>query len=195
MTKQLKTLMVVCYLMTALSLIRTTIIHFDQKRIVKIIDQTHVVEPLTVTDTTVTDSRLSVNLGNVGIFGSRGYNEEDIQGEIALRYDLNNGDTYDDYVNMLDVRNDHVPGRGSVLTKAYYKGTYKLKNGKVATLTTRTKLKLGKVTRGSTDPIYEWRRIAPNHEPLTVKVHVSYTTSTGKTHTTHSYTDTLTLNH
>lgn len=195
MTKQLKTLMAVCYLMTALSLIRTTIVHFDQKRIVKIIEQTHVVEPLTVTNTSVTSSNLSVNLGNVGVFGSRAYNEEDIQGEITLRYDLNNGDTYDDYVNMLDVRNDRVPECGSVLTKSYYKGTYKLKNGNVVTLTTHNKLKLGKVTRGSTDPIYEWRRIVPNHEPLTVAVHVSYSTSTGKTRVTHSYTDTLTINH
>lgn len=195
MTKQLKTLMVVCYLMTALSLIRTTITHFDQKRIVKIIDQTHVVEPLTVTDTTVTDSRLSVSLGNVGIFGSRGYNEDDIQGELGVRYDLNNGDTYDDYVNMQDVRNGRFPGRGSVLTKAYYKGTYKLRSGKIVTLKTRRKLKLGKVTHGSTDPVYEWRRIVPSHEPLTVTVHVSYSTSTGKTRVTHSYTDTLAINH
>ena len=186
--------MVVCYLMTALSVIRTTIIHFDQKRIVDIIEQTHVVEPLTVTDTTITSSNLSVSLGNVGIFGSRGYDEEDIHGEIGFRYSLSNGDTYDDYVNMLDVRNDRTPGRGSVLTKSYYKGTYKLKNGKVITLTTRKKLKSGQVTHGSTDSVYEWRRIVPNHEPLTVAVHVSYATSTGKTRVTHSYTDTLTLN-
>ena len=86
------------------------------------------------------------------MFGSRGYNEDDIQGELGVRYDLNNGDTYDDYVNMQDVRNGRFPGRGSVLTKAYYKGKYKLKNGSVVTLTTRTKLKLGKVTRGSTEP-------------------------------------------
>lgn len=181
--------------MTALSVIRTTIVHFDQKRIVKIIEQTHVVEPLTVTDTTVTSSNLSVNLGNVGMFGSRGYNEEDIHGEIALRYDLNNGDVYDDYVNMLNVRDNRVPGVGSVLTKAYYKGKYKLKNGSVVTLTTRRKLKLGKVTHSSTEPTYEWRRIVPNHKPLTVAVHVSYSTSTGKTRVTHSYTDTLAINH
>lgn len=195
MAKQLKILMVVCYLMTALSLIRTTIVHFDQKRIVKIIEQAHVVEPLTVTNTSVTDSNLSVNLGNVGIFGGRGYNEDDIQGEIGVRYDLNNGDTYDDYVNMLDVRDDRFPGRGSILTKAYYKRTYKLRSGKVVTLTTRRRLKLGKVTHGSTEPVYEWRRIVPNHKPLTVTVHVSYSTSTGKTRVTHSYTDTVTLAH
>lgn len=195
MTKQLKTLMVVCYLMTALSVIRTTIAHFDQKRIVKIIEQTHVVEPLTVTNTSVTDSRLSVSLGNVGMFGSREYNEDDIQGEIGVRYDLNNGDTYDDYVNMLDVRDNRVPGIGSVLTKAYYKGTYKLKSGKTVTLTTRTKLKLDKVTHGSTEPVYEWRRIVPNQEPLTVSVRVSYSTSTGKSRVNHSYTDTVTLAH
>ena len=195
MAKQLKILMVVCYLMTALSLIRTTIVHFDQKRIVKIIEQTHVVEPLTVTNTSITDSRLSVSLGNVGMFGSRGYNEDDIQGEIGVHYDLNNGDTYDDYVNMLDVRNGRFPGVGSILTKAYYKGTYKLRSGKTVTLTTRRKLKLGKVTHGSTDPVYEWRRIVPNHKPLTVTVHVSYSTSTGKTRVTHSYTDTLAINH
>lgn len=65
MTRPLKTLMTVLFLMTAVSVIRTTIVHFDQKRIVKIIDQTHVVEPLTVTDTTVTDSRLSVSLALV----------------------------------------------------------------------------------------------------------------------------------
>lgn len=195
MAKQLKILMVVCYLMTALSLIRTTIVHFDRKRIVKIIEQTHVVEPLTVTNTTVTDSHLSVNLGNVGIFGSRGYNEDDIQGEIALRYNLSNGDTYDDYVNMLDVRDNRVPGVGSILTKAYYKGKYKLRSGKTVTLTTRQKLKLGKVAHGSTESVYEWRRIVLNHEPLTVAVHVSYSTSTGKTRVTHSYTDTLAINH
>lgn len=195
MTKQLKTLTVVCYLMTALSLIRTTIIHFDQKRIVKIIDQTHVVEPLTVTDTAVTDSRLSVSLGNVGIFGSRGYNEDDIQGELGVRYVLNNDDTYDDYVNMQDVRDNRVPGVGSILTKAYYKGTYKLRSGKTVTLTTRRKLKLGKVTHGSAEPVYEWRRIAPNQEPLTVSVRVSYSTSTGKSRVNHSYTDTVTLAH
>ena len=195
MAKRLKILMVVCYLMTALSVIRTTIVHFDQKRIVEIIEQTHVVEPLIVTNTTVTDSHLSVNLGNVGIFGSREYNEDDIQGEIALRYNLSNGDTYDDYINILDVRDNRVPGIGSVLTKAYYKGTYKLRSGKTVTLTTRRKLKLGKVTHGSTDPVYEWRRIVPSHEPLTVAVHVSYSTSTGKTRATHSYTDTLAINH
>ena len=195
MAKQLKILMVVCYLMTAVSVIRTTIVHFDQKRIVKIIEQTHVVEPLTVTNTSVTDSRLSVSLGNVGMFGSREYNEDDIQGEIGVRYDLNNGDTYDDYVNMLDVRDNRVPGIGSVLTKAYYKGTYKLKSGKTVTLTTRTKLKLGKVTHGSTEPVYEWRRIVPNQEPLTVSVRVSYSTSTGKSRVNHSYTDTVTLAH
>ena len=132
--------------MTAVSVIRTAIIHFDQKRIIKIID-------------------------------------------------LNNGDVYDDYINMLDVRDNRVPGRGSVLTKAYYKGKYKLKNGSIVTLTTRTKLKLGKATHGSTDPIYKWRRIVPGHEPLTVAVHVSYSTSTGKTRVTHSYTDTLAINH
>lgn len=195
MTRPLKTLMTVLFLMTAVSVIRTTIIHFDQKRIIKIIDQTHVVEPLTVTDTTVTDSRLSVSLGNVGMFGSRQYNEDDIQGEIALRYDLNNGDVYDDYVNMLNVRDNRVPGVGSVLTKAYYKGKYKLKNGSVVTLTTRRKLKLGKVTHSSTEPTYEWRRIVPNQEPLTVSVRVSYSTSTGKSRVNHSYTDTVTLAH
>ena len=195
MAKLRKWLIIAVVLMTILSLIRTTIVHFDQKRIVKIIEQAHVVKPLTVTNTTVTDSHLSVNLGNVGIFGSRGYNENDIQGEIALRYNLSNGDTYDDYVNMLDVRDNRVPGVGSILTKAYYKGTYKLRSGKTVTLTTRRKLKLGKVTHGSTDPVYEWRRIVPNHEPLTVTVHVSYSTSTGKTRVTHSYTDTLAINH
>lgn len=193
MTRPLKTLMTVLFLMTVISVIRTTIIHFDQKRIVKIIDQTHVVEPLTVTDTTVTDSRLSVSLGNVGMFGSRQYNEDDIQGEIGVRYSLNNGATYDDYVNMLDVRDGRFPGRGSVLTKTYYEGTYKLKSGKTVTLTTRRKLKLGRVAHGSTDPIYEWRRIVPNQEPLTVNVRVSYSTSTGKSRVNHSYTDTLTL--
>lgn len=195
MTRPLKTLMTVLFLMTAVSVIRTTIIHFDQKRIIKIIDQTHVVEPLTVTDTTVTDSRLSVSLGNVGMFGSRQYNEDNIQGEIALRYDLNNGDVYNDYVNMLNVRDNRVPGVGSVLTKAYYKGKYKLKNGSVVTLTTRRKLKLGKVTHSSTEPTYEWRRIVPNQEPLTVSVRVSYSTSTGKSRVNHSYTDTVTLAH
>ena len=195
MTRPLKTLMTVLFLMTALSLIRTTIVHFDQKRIVKIIEQTHVIEPLTVTDTSVTSSNLSVNLGNVGVFGSRGYNEDDIQGELGVHYDSNNGDTYDDYINMLDVRNGRFPGRGSILTKAYYKGTYKLRSGKTVTLTTRRKLKLGKVTHGSTEPIYEWRHIVPNQQPLTVSVRVSYSTSTGKTRVTHSYTDTLAINH
>lgn len=195
MAKLRKWLIIAVVLMTVISLIRTTIAHFDQKRIVKIIEQTHVVEPLTVTDTAVTDSRLSVSLGNVGIFGSRGYNEDDIQGELGVRYDLNNDDTYDDYVNMLDVRNGRFPGRGSVLTKAYYKGTYKLRSGKTVTLTTRRKLKLGKVTHGSTEPVYEWRRIVPNHEPLTVAVRVSYSTSTGKSRVNHSYTDTVTLTH
>ena len=192
--------MTVLFLITAISVIRTTIVHFDQKRIVKIIDQTHVVEPLTVTDTTVTDSRLSVSLGNVGMFGGRQYNEDDIQGEIGVRYHLNNGDTYDDYTNMLDVRNGRFPGRDSVLTKAYYKGSYKLRSGETITLTTRRKLKLGKVklgkvTHGSTEPVYEWRRIVPNQEPLTVSVRVSYSTSTGKSRVNHSYTDTVTINH
>lgn len=96
---------------------------------------------------------------------------------------------------MLDVRDGRFPGRGSVLTKTYYKGTYKLKNGKTVTLTTRRKLKLGKVAHGSTEPTYEWRRIVPNQEPLTVNVRVSYSTSTGKSRVNHSYTDTLAINH
>ena len=96
---------------------------------------------------------------------------------------------------MQDVRDNRVPGVGSILTKAYYKGTYKLRSGKTVTLTTRRKLKLGKVTHGSAEPVYEWRRIAPNQEPLTVSVRVSYSTSTGKSRVNHSYTDTVTLAH
>ena len=155
-----------------------TLIHiYRSDDIVEVKNQTYVTEPLTVTENHIQISNLKASYET--------FDESNVYGELIMRYQLSNGEDYQDRFSLEQIHNKQLPNNGSVLTKTYYKGTYVLRNGKTITLETADKLKKGDNIHRREDPEYQWTKIIPHTEQINTSVQVPYTVSTGKTHMTH----------
>lgn len=153
-------------------LIAALIYSYTRNDIIEVTNQTHIIEPLTVIKTDIKASNLKSN--------HRTFTESDIYGELIMRYQLSNGETYQDKFNLRQIHNHQLPDNESVLTKTYYKGTYVLKNGKTVTLETHNKLKKGSNIHRSQNPQYQWTHIKPHTEPINTTIYISYTVPAGK---------------
>lgn len=154
--------------------------------IVKVKNQTYIQEPLTVTENHIQISNLKASYET--------FDESNIYGELIMRYQLNNGEEYQDRFSLEQIHKHQLPNNESILTKTYYKGTYVLRNGKTITLETADKLKKGDNIHRREDPEYQWTQIVPHTEPINTSVQVPYTVSTGKTHMTHYRDEAYTIN-
>lgn len=155
-----------------------TLIHiYRSDDIVQVKNQTYVQEPLTVTENHIQISNLKANYET--------FDESSVYGELIMRYQLSNGEDYQDRFSLEQIHNKQLPDNGSVLTKTYYKGNYTLRSGKTITLETANKLKKGDNIHRREDPQCQWTKIIPHTEPINTSVQVPYTVSNGKTHMTH----------
>lgn len=155
-----------------------TLIHiYRSDDILDVTNQTYVQEPLTVTENHIQISNLKASYET--------FDESNVYGELIMRYQLSNGEDYQDRFSLEQIHNKQLPNNGSVLTKTYYKGTYVLRNGKTITLKTADKLKKGDNIHHREDPEYQWAQITPHTEPINTTVQVPYVVSNGKTHMTH----------
>ena len=155
-----------------------TLIHiYRSDDIVQVKNQTYVQEPLTVTENHIQISNLKANYET--------FDESSVYGELIMRYQLSNGEDYQDRFNLEQIHNKQLPDNGSVLTKTHYKGNYTLRSGKTITLETADKLKNGDNIHRREDPQCQWTKIIPHTEPINTNVQVPYTVSNGKTHMTH----------
>ena len=155
-----------------------TLIHiYRSDDIVEVKSQTHVEEPLTVTENHIQISNLKASYET--------YDESNIYGELIMYYQLSNGEEYQDEFSLEQIHNKQLPNNGSVLTKTYYKGTYVLRSGKTITLETADKLKNGDNIHRREDPEYQWTQITPHTESINTTVQVPYVVSNRKTNMTH----------
>lgn len=163
-----------------------TLIHiYRSDDIVEVKSQTHVEEPLTVTENHIQISNLKASYET--------YDESNIYSELIMYYQLSNGEEYQDEFSLEQIHNKQLPNNGSVLTKTYYKGTYVLRSGKTITLETADKLKNGDNIHRREDPKYQWTQITPHTESINTTVQVPYVVSNGKTHMTHYYDEQFTI--
>ena len=154
--------------------------------IVEVKSQTYIQEPLTVTENHIQISNLKASYET--------FDESNIYGALIMRYQLNNGEEYQDRFSLEQIHNHQLPNNGSVLTKTYYKGTYILRSGKTITLETADKLKKGDNIHRREEPQYQWTQITPHTEPIHTSIQVPYRVSTGKTHMTHYRDEAYTIN-
>lgn len=178
MRQKLKTIFINLLIIAIPIIFIGAIIHiYRSDDIVQIKNQIYIEEPLTVTENHIQISNLKASYET--------FDESNIYGELIMRYQLNNGEEYQDRFNLEQIHNKQLPDNRSILTKTYYKGTYVLRNGKTITLETADKLKKGDNIHRREDPEYQWTQITPHTEPINTSVQVPYTVSTGKTHMTH----------
>lgn len=164
-----------------------TLIHiYRSDDIIQVKNQTYVKEPLTVTENHIKISNLKASYET--------FDKSNIYGELIMRYQLSNGEEYQDRFSLEQIHNKQLPDNESILTKTYYKGTYVLRSGKTITLETADKLKNGDNIHRREDPEYQWTKITPHTEPISTSVQVPYTVSTGKTHMTHYRDEQFTIN-
>ena len=164
-----------------------TLIHiYRSDDIVQVKNQTHVEEPLTVTENHIEISNIKAHYET--------FDESNVYGELIMLYQMSNGEEYQDRFSLEQIHNHQLPNNGSVLTKTYYKGTYILRSGKTITLETSDKLKKGDNIHRREDPEYQWIQITPHTEPINTSVQVPYTVSNGKTHMTHYRDEPFTIN-
>lgn len=134
--KKLKTICINLLIITIPIIFIGVIIHiYRADDIVEVKNQTYIQEPLTVTENHIKISNLKAEYET--------FDESNIYGELIMRYQLNNGEEYQDRFSLEQIHNHQLPNNGSVLTKTYYKGTYTLRSGKTITLETSDKLKKG----------------------------------------------------
>jgi hypothetical protein len=187
MRQKLKTIFI-NLLIIAIPIIFISVLIYIYKSddIIEVKNQTYIQEPLTVTENHVKISNLKASYET--------FDESNIYGELIMRYQLNNGEEYQDRFNLEQIHNHQLPNNGSILTKTYYKGTYILRSGKTITLETADKLKKGDNIHRREDPEYQWTKIVPHTEPINTTVQIPYTVSTGKTHMTHYRDEQFTIN-
>ena len=178
MRQKLKTIFINLLIIAIPIMFIAIIVHiYRSNDIIEVKSQTYIQEPLTVTENHIQISNLKASYET--------YDESNIYGELIMRYQLNNGEDYQDRFNLEQIHNKQLPNNGSVLTKTYYKGAYILRSGKTITLETADKLKKGDNIHRTEDPEYQWTQITPHTEPINTSVQVPYTVSNGKTHMTH----------
>ena len=178
MRQKLKTICINLFIIAIPIIFIGTIVHiYRADDIVEVKNQTYIEEPLTVTENHIQISNLKAQYET--------FDESNIYGGLIMRYQLTNGEEYQDRFSLEQIHNHQLPNNGSVLTKTYYKGTYTLRSGKSITLETADKLKKGDNIHRREDPEYQWMQITPHTEPINTTVQVPYTVSNGKTHMTH----------
>ena len=94
-------------------LIAALIYSYTRNDIIEVTNQTHIIEPLTVIKTDIKASNLKSN--------HRTFTESDIYGELIMRYQLSNGETYQDKFNLRQIHNHQLPDNESVLTKTNHR--------------------------------------------------------------------------
>lgn len=187
MQQKLKTICINLLIITIPIIFIATIIHiYRADDIVEVKNQTYIQESLTVTENHIQISNLKAQYET--------FDESNIYGGLIMRYQLNNGEEYQDRFSLEQIHNHQLPNNGSALTKTYYKETYILRSGKTITLETANKLKKGDNIHRREDPEYQWTQIVPHTEPINTSVRVPYIVSTGKTHMTHYRDEAYTIN-
>ena len=146
--KKLKTILTTL-LLIAIPIIGVAALVYVYKSddIIKVKNQTYIQEPLIVTENHIQISNLKAQYET--------FDESNIYGKLVMRYQLNNGEEYQDRFSLEQIHNHQLPDNGSVLTKSYYKGTYVLRSGKTITLETADKLKKGDNIHRREDPEYQ----------------------------------------
>lgn len=187
MRQKLKTIFINLLIIAIPSIFIGAIVYiYRTDDIIEVKNQTYIQEPLTVTENHIQISNLKAQYET--------FDESNIYGGLIMRYQLNNGEEYQDRFSLEQIHNHQLPDNGSVLTKSYYKGTYTLRSGKSITLETADKLKKGDNIHRREDPQYQWTQIVPHTESINTTVQVPYTVSNGKTHMTHYRDEAFTIN-
>lgn len=187
MRQKLKTICINLLIITIPIIFIGAIVHiYRSDDILEVKNQTYIEEPLTVTENHIKISNLKASYET--------FDESNIYGELIMRYQLNNGEEYQDRFSLEQIHNKQLPNNGSVLTKTYYQGIYILRSGKTIMLETFDKLKKGDNIHRREEPEYQWTQIVPHTEPINTSVRVPYTVSNGKTHMTHYRDEAYTIN-
>ena len=167
---------------------------YDGQTIIKIINEKYVpAKTISVTKAEPYDSHLSTNLGRRGIFDAKNIDPNNIYGDIKINYTLSDGTNYDTSFSLNDYHTHKMPDVNSTVQQTdYYIGTYKLKNGKTKTVTSKTKLKIKDHVK-KYEPELQWASIEPYRKPLTMEVFIEWSRSNGKVTVHESTTQQMTF--